>query len=118
MAWWRRYLNWRLRNVSVVRADDDGVTVIARGAATKINWADIDRIVAYKRDIMITDLLCLAIESPDTMLEIHEQMEGYAAAEAALTERLALDVEWPLRVLFPAFETNAETIFQREANPG
>lgn len=118
MGWWRRYLDWRQRHVATVRVDASGLEIrsgrATGGATQQIAWPDICRIVAYKRDIMTTDLLCLAIEGAGTVLELHEEMPGYAEAEAALTSRFALGIEWKLRVMFPAFAPNAETIFCRE----
>lgn len=113
MGWWSRYLAWRQRNVRRVTADADGFAVSNRGTECGTAWRDVSRVTALKRDLITIDLLCLFIESRDGMIEINEEMDGYAGFEAHLIDALALTIDWKLAVLFPPFETNAATIFER-----
>ncbi len=64
---------------------------------------------------MTVDLLCLHFDAMLETVEINEEMSGYAAVESEMESRFALANDWKLRVLFPAFETNEETIYDRAA---
>src|SRR3954467_1576256 len=41
------------------------------------NWRDVNRVTAYKRDLYVTDLICLAISTAETAIEINEEMQGW-----------------------------------------
>ncbi|WP_426164246.1 hypothetical protein [Sandarakinorhabdus sp. DWP1-3-1] len=110
-AWWRRYIDWRLRHVRRLLADDDGFTLLARRESRSVRWDAVQHVVAYKRDLLTVDLLCLAIATSDGIVEIDEDMAGYAAVEAHLCERLPIVSDWRLDVLFPAFATNPTTLY-------
>ena len=62
-------------------------------------------------------MLCLLILADDRLIELNEEMIGYPAFDEALHEALAIPPEWKLEVLFPAFATNAVTIFERSTAP-
>ena len=112
MGLWRRYLDWRQRHVVALVLTDPGFSVRGK-AGREVEWKAIRRIVAFKRDLLTTDLLCLLLELDDGPMEINEQMIGYAAIEGAMLETLGLGAEWKMAVLFPAFEANATTIYER-----
>ena len=67
---------------TVVQCDDSGLTVTSYfrngttgGIAAK--WREINRAVAYKRDLYAVDLLCIGFSTPDGSFETHEEMEGW-----------------------------------------
>ncbi|MET0250997.1 MAG: hypothetical protein ABW203_02360 [Novosphingobium sp.] len=111
---WQRYLSWRRRNVAELALADAGFRLRHGSHSASVGWAQIERIVAYKRDLFTYDLLCLLIQTTAGIVEIHEDMEGYATVEAAMADALQLGSEWKLAVLFPAFAGNPTTIFARE----
>ncbi len=113
MGCWRRYLSWRQRNVTSVALTTDGFEWQSGQQTAKICWRDVARIVAFKRDLMTVDLLCLHFETMLETVEINEEMPGYAAVESEMESRFAFADDWKLRVLFPAFETNEEAIYDR-----
>ncbi len=115
MGWWTRYLAWRQRNVWRLVSDGDGFVVNNRGQSVRSEWRDIVRVTAFKRDLFSVDLVCLMLESAAGMLEVNEQMDGYAAFEAQLEQALGIGAAWKLAVLFPAFETNAAVIYPHGA---
>jgi hypothetical protein len=82
-------------------------------------WEAVARVVAYKRDLYIYDLVCVAFEFADgTAFEIHEEMMGWQDLIDSLCQRLPgcapFDEWWP-KVASPAFETNETTLFDRQS---
>lgn len=98
-----------------IRLTDDGFEIVA-GPRAVVRWRDVLRVVAFKRDRFTTDLLCLAFEAhglpAGSELEINEDVAGFEAVVAAMSERLALRPNWRAEVLRTAFATNAMVIFE------
>lgn len=67
---------------------------------------------------MTVDLLCLGFETTLEAVEINEEMPGYHEVETAMERHFEIAPDWKLRVLFPAFATNAETIYDRASAGG
>jgi hypothetical protein len=111
MGWWSRYLDWRQRNVSRLTSDAAGFVVHHRGQRAERAWRDIVGVTAFKRDLLTVDMLCLLIDSPAGLVEVNEQMDGYPQLQKNLESALGIDPVWKLQVLFPAFATNATSIF-------
>jgi hypothetical protein len=82
-----------------------------------IDWSQIVRVVAAKRDLFGRDLLCLFFETrPDGVIEVDESMAGWQNLLNALPARLpgALTADdWFARVLFPAFAESPVEVFAR-----
>jgi hypothetical protein len=84
-----------------------------------IAWGDIIRVVAFKRDWLTLDCVCLAIATTDgTTTEVNEEMEGREALTDALPKYLPGSKLWSecfSQVAFPAFATNETVIFERKS---
>lgn len=113
MSWWQRYLRWRHRNVSTLTLTANGFALNRAGHATEVSWDEVTRIFTFKRDLMTVDLMCLAFETSSAAVEIDEDMAGYGEVEAEMEQRLSIEPDWKLRVMFPAFAPNMEAIFER-----
>jgi hypothetical protein len=84
-----------------------------------IAWSDIVRVVAFKRDWLTVDCICLAFATADgTTTEVNEEMEGWEALTDALPKYLPGSKDWSecfSQVAFPAFATNETVIFERKS---
>jgi hypothetical protein len=88
-----------------------------REGTERVAWERVCRVVAYKRDLFATDLVCLGIEDGDgPVLELDEEMPGW---ESLLTDlpvflRGALDRDRLLAaVVQPPFATSETTVYER-----
>jgi hypothetical protein len=105
--------------------DATGITVSGKrpnlAPSYSIAWSDIVRVVAFKRDCLTVDCICLAIATKDgTMSEVNEEMEGWEALTSALPKHLPGSKDWTecfSQVAFPAFATNETVIFERDSSP-
>lgn len=84
--------------------------------AKRAEWGEVTEIVAYKRDVLTYDLICLGITTVWAAFEIDEESTGWdlfiQAVEQNLAGSLAVDAWWP-KVTFPAFATNQTTIYRK-----
>ena len=83
----------------------------------EIKWNQIKEILAYKRDLFAVDLICLGFHLSDdaNLYEVHEEMLGYKNLVETIESRFEVNPkDWWTKVAFPAFETNATVIWQKE----
>jgi hypothetical protein len=116
---WSRYLAWRLRHVTRIVTRDGGFSLERHGAAAgEIDWAEIETIHAFKRDLYTVDMICLLFTMLDgSAIEVNEGMPGYEALSEQLVGRPGVKVAWMLDVMFPAFEPCLTQIYPVEATP-
>jgi hypothetical protein len=83
------------------------------------SWAEVNRVVAFKRDLFMEDLLCLRFEtSAGSAHEVNEELAGWDELLDQLPERLpgCLSKDTILAlVALPAFAANATVAFERGA---
>lgn len=84
-----------------------------------LNWKDIVKLEAFKRDCFAFDLICLAMCLNDnTEVEINEEMKGWLPLVRKLPEYLSgcdeFD-EWFDIVSQPPFKENLTVIYRRAA---
>jgi hypothetical protein len=107
-----------------VSVDAAGITVGRRrppfAALHPIAWSDFVRVVAFKRDWLTVDCICLAIATTDgTTTEVNEEMEGWEALTDALPKHLPGSKLWSecfSQVAFQAFATNETVMFERKSS--
>ncbi|MBC8355684.1 MAG: hypothetical protein H8E66_27210 [Planctomycetes bacterium] len=82
----------------------------------EVNWDSIVEIIAFKRDMFGYDVICLCfrVSENDDFIEVAEDFPGHSAFIQELTSRFALAENWWNDVAFPAFATNASTIWRAE----
>ena len=103
-----------------VAGDVDGLKIRGvKGAASELRWSEVEEVHAYKRDLLTTDLICLAFKKSgsEEYYEIHEEMAGYHDLLEVLRNRLPkFTLEWMFDVAVPAFETKHQIIWKRSPN--
>lgn len=73
-----------------------------------VKWDDISRIVTYKKDLGVTDLICLGWESlSGEVIEVHEEMVGFRQMSEKMVQTFnGISELWMMEVMQPPFETN------------
>ncbi len=75
-------------------------------------WSCVTEIVAFKRDLFTTDMICIQFQLDDgTYVELDEEMVGYRQFIDIVTSKFDLAPNWWSDVAFPAFKTNKSTIW-------
>jgi hypothetical protein len=73
------------RSGSAIWMDEEGLGVGEQG----IRWSELQRIIAFKPNLLTMDLACLHLECADgTSIEVHETMAGWEELLDALPERV------------------------------
>jgi hypothetical protein len=80
-----------------------------------VNWADIQAMFGYKRDLYTTDLVCLDIFCTDGQgICLHEEIPGWYQFIGMLPANFpSLKPGWEIALTFPAFETNFTLLYER-----
>jgi hypothetical protein len=97
--------------------EPDGFACIRAGGTTRVKWADVKEIVAFKEDLFAYDLICLAfrVSDNDEWYKIDEEMEGFGEILDPLSEAFpGIPDCWYQDVMHPAFATNAAVLWPPE----
>ena len=119
---WRRRISYmsKLRPAEI-RCDESGFAVALGGSvssegAASLKWNEVKTVLAYKRDLYATDLICLGFTSPAGTIEVDEEMHGWTQ----LVERLPSFLpgtppmpDWWERVAKPPFAACVTKLFER-----
>jgi hypothetical protein len=103
----------------VLLVTDEGLVVDSPRERRRVGfaWAQVEEVVAFKRDEWSTDLICLDIHVvPDGWYLVHEGMEGFDVLVDRLPALLPGTLahrEWFPVVAFPPFARNPTVIFAR-----
>jgi hypothetical protein len=84
-----------------------------------ISWSKIERVTAFKRDLITTDCICLLFALADgRCVELNEEMKGWPELVESMTNCLPgckpLS-DWIFDVASPAFATNLTEVYSRVA---
>jgi hypothetical protein len=95
----------------------DGTTVVLRQRERilwTLNWDEVDGIIAFKRDLYTTDLICLEMHSGHSGLSysVHEEMKGYESFLSHMEERFEIPrSSWWEKVAKPAFKEDRTVLY-------
>jgi hypothetical protein len=104
--------------------DETGVGMLrdpadSKSFASLFQWTEVERVVAFKRDLLFVDLICLHFEvGGERAYEVNEEMAGWDELLSALQQRppgsLSSETIFAL-VSKPGFATNEMVVFERRA---
>jgi hypothetical protein len=101
----------------VILADGFDVIDGRSGASleSRVRWANIREIIAFKLDFGTYDTIRLGIRTTadDCYVELDEEWIGFTQIVGEIERRFALTHEWWSRVAFPAFKTNPTTLWSK-----
>lgn len=84
---------------------------------TRLGWAEVTQVTAFKRDLWATDLICLFLsKADDTGIEVHEEMNEWSKFLDDLPRHLdgcKPPADWIWNVAAPAFAPNVTEIFSK-----
>jgi hypothetical protein len=107
--------------VPCVSMTDAGISITTLSANGEskieaIDWAKIEKVIAYKRDCYGFDLICIAIGGAGSAFEISEGMKGWDELLECAPDYLPgwqRKSDWYEAVMLPAFQLNRTIIFSR-----
>lgn len=97
---------------AMIELDSDGFT----SSLDRVDWCAVERIVAYKVDLLTIDMICISfsLERGGAEIEITEEHEGWSSLLVALNDRFGVGDKWWSDVAFPAFRTNETLLWSRD----
>ena len=86
--------------------ENDGFIFQFKSEQQKIKWTDIERLIAYKLDLMTTDEICLDIVYNNWQTTITEETPGwYQFIEKTKLVFPNIPKNWDSEIVHPAFAT-------------
>jgi len=92
------------------------ITLADRTGEETISVNSVTEVAVYKRDEIVTDLICCDIFTADgTVRTVHEEMPGFNDLIAAFKDLPGFDADWWGKVIKPAFVENWTVVYKRES---
>jgi len=109
-------VNWEIKynDLGIFHYNNLGFDIELKDGFHSIKWTDIERIQAYKVDLLTTDEVCIEITYDNKILMISEETRGWYQFIDKLKSKLSLIYDnWEALVLEKPFEYNLTTIYER-----
>ncbi|MFC4632491.1 hypothetical protein ACFO3O_01125 [Dokdonia ponticola] len=100
-----------------IELNSNGFQVTHNNGVSLVEWNLIDKITAYKVDLITIDEICFEIEHLNKSLLITEECVGWRVFLKELLEKFPLiDKEWEEKIVQPPFERNETELYIRNKN--
>ena len=104
----------KFNDVGKFRYEEDGFIFQSSSGEQKVKWADIERLVAYKKDLVTIDEICLDIIYNNREITVTEETVGwYQFLQKIRLEFPSIPENWDSDIAHPAFATNLRVLYQR-----
>jgi hypothetical protein len=109
---------WIMQEVELQITDLGFLIVENNQTFTKIDWSEIIEIIAFKKDLLTTDLICFEFKTSSAKevvyFVIHEEMVGFDKLADHLKLILpGFNANWRQLVVLPPFASNSNLIYRR-----
>jgi len=105
-----------------IRLDPEGFSLRkGEDEIFSIRWRDVREIVAFKRDLLTSDCVCLAfrVADQDPVVEVNEELEGFILLSDEMMHRFpSISADWLTRVTQPPFAENRQRIYGEPGGVG
>ena len=108
--------NWNIKfnDLGIFSYNTLGFDIDLKDGFHSIKWADIERLEAYKADLLTTDEICIDITFDNKTIIVTEETKGWYQFINKLKFALPLTNDnWEALVLETPFEYNLTTIYER-----
>ncbi len=114
----RNFLNKRNTAQCNILSSENGVRFIKDGGQDGgFAWNKVKRIVTYKDDLLTVDLIYLEFETEDGLVYLaHDEAPGFEQLCTNMNKEFpAVDSNWLLKVMHPAFAKNFTVLYDKTA---
>ena len=102
-------------DLSIFQYDENGFTAQLENKKVQVNWSELERLVAYKADMMTIDEIRMEISYRNKSLIITEDTPGWYQFVLKTKNIFAsIPEDWDINIIQPAFETNLTLLYERE----
>jgi hypothetical protein len=102
-------MRWDEESLTLDEVGRDGIVAYAT-----VQWRDVSQVLAYKRNLVFLDLMCLVMITSRGTVEIDEQMDGWLdliTALPALIPGTPAPETWFNKVALPPFLANFTSLY-------
>ena len=93
---------------------DDGFAIELKDGIQKIRWDQVEKLTAYKIDLMAYDEICLNAVCANGRFTITEDTPGwYQFVERTKKNLRGIDKEWDVKIVYPSFATNLTILYEK-----
>lgn len=97
-----------------VEVDEAGFCLATpRGEKRRIQWCDVERIIARKVDLLTFDEIRVCFDHADGSLDVNEESDGFLEFMQETVRRFPSAEGWYGKVSQPAFEACQAVLYER-----
>lgn len=95
--------------------NDLGFNLLVEGKQIDINWNEINKLTAYKLDLLTTDEICLFVQAENgKQFQITESTKGWFQFTKKVKEKFPnISENWEVEIANPAFERKETELYDR-----
>jgi AAA+ ATPase superfamily predicted ATPase len=102
-------------DLGIFQYEENGFTVQLDNKKAQVNWSELERLVAYKADMMTIDEIRMEISYRNKSIIITEDTPGWYQFVLMTKNRFAsIPQDWDINIIQPPFETNLTLLYERE----
>jgi len=103
------------RNDDLFTYGETGFSILLKGSYRKVEWNEINEIIAYKRDLVTTDQVCLDIVLDESIISFSEENNGWDGFVKKMNAMFpTIDQDWERKVTYPPFATNLTILYKKQ----
>ncbi len=107
----------RYDDMGIFTFDGDGFSITLKDGTHAIQWHNVEKLTAYKIDLMTYDEICLNIVTNDGSFTISEDTPGwYQFVDKTKLVFPGIDKDWDATIVYPSFATNLTILYEKPVN--
>lgn len=111
----KRSFDIKFNDLGKFTYEDDGFIFQFKSEQRKLKWADIERLIAYKQNLITSDEICMDIVFNNWQTSISEETPGwYQFVEKTKLVFSNIPKNWDTKIAHPPFATNLTILYQRQ----
>jgi hypothetical protein len=105
----------KYNDLGIFQYDENSFTVQLEDKQEQVNWTEVERLRAYKADLITIDLLCMEIWYRNRRITITEDTPGwYQFVLKTKNIFTSIPEDWDINIIQPAFVPNLTVLYERE----
>lgn len=91
-----------------------GFSMLLNEEKKEVAWLEVERLEAYKIDLLSVDEVCLDIVLSNSVITITEETDGWNNFLLQLHEQFPrIEKDWYPKIIQPPFQTNYTVLYER-----
>jgi len=103
------------KNIAVIEIKKEGFEIQIKKRKVKLNWREVEKIKAYKVDLITIDAICIDFETVNSVITINEDcIEWNKLIDEMQLFFKNINKDWIEDIILPPFERNEISLYSKK----